>query len=159
MDEAKGSREFQYAPRPIARGERIEVATHTHHALLGRGWSFVQGEGRWTMDDVASMALPVAGDPQAPATLHIEASASLCGPRTENDVDVLVNGAPAGSLHFTHETNDLGRARAVSLPEGALATRPTLIELRPRDVRSPRSMGCNDDWRKLGLYVRNVWIE
>ncbi len=83
-----------------------------------------------------------------PGTLHIAAEAQLCGARQTQDVDVLVDGAPAGTLHFPG-------AAPLAVPGGRVIT----LELVPRDTRTPEQLGCGADARRFGVRVTRIWLD
>lgn len=146
-----------YEPH-LALGERLHTGTKGDPSFLRRGWSFAEEGGRWTSEASAQLMFRFAGPLPTRATLNIEANAVVCGARNGSDIDVELNGEHLATLHFA-ETSNTTTLHSIPIPDATtLSHRVTLIELRPRDVRSPRQLGCNDDERKLGMWVRSLWI-
>jgi hypothetical protein len=62
-------------------------------------------------------------------------------------------------MHFDASSNALDVQRSIPIEKTAeLGRNVTIVELRPRDVRSPHALGCNTDDRNLALFVRDVWL-
>jgi hypothetical protein len=141
----------------LAWGQSIALAApDVPYAELG--WSWPEPDGRWSDGVVARLTFARVGDAPTHPVLKLEAYAALCGRRHVQDVDVAVSGFPIGTLHFDATHDDLSRPYELPLPRALLAGRDITIDLRPRDVRSPWALGCNDDRRELGVLVRRVEI-
>jgi hypothetical protein len=145
-------------PPPLRFGDSIDIADPAA-TYLELGWASSESDGRWTEGRIARLLFrPVGPVPDHPQ-LRIEASALLCGARTDNDVEVLLGGHMLGTLHFDAGSNQLsGRSLAISDPS-ALARSVVEVELRPRDYRSPHELGCRLNPRELAIKVRRISIE
>jgi len=142
------------------RRRAVDVRLPADEPLLGTGWAWADPDGRWSMAKTASLSFRFGALPPS-AELVLELSVALCGPRTAAAVDIVLDGETLATLQFSTEHNDLERPRRVALPDPrALSSRPlSLLELRAHDARSPLQLGCNGDWRTLGVHLRRLWVE
>jgi hypothetical protein len=122
---------------------------------LSTGWSWPEKDGRWSTMDAAVIVAGLKGEA---TKLTIASSIALCGARKQGDVEIFVNAAKVDTLHYSFDANDGTASRTVALP-AKLNPGPMLIELHPLDIRSPRELGCNEDDRKLGVFVRHLSLE
>lgn len=145
----------------LAIGEQLAFDDKNTAEYVTAGWSFVEPGGRWTEGPIASMMFRF--DAVIPSTLKIQASAALCGKRGSEDVEIVLNGVSLGTLQFDPSANDNEVPR--SIPLGAAAkeilqrTRIGALDFYPKDTRTPKQIGCNEDTRSLGLWVRRLWFE
>ncbi len=146
-----------FVPTPLAYGRRLDVGDATTEPLLEDGWSYPTTVGRWTDGPRARLRFELVGSVPETPTLYLQASAALCGSRTQEDVVVRWNGAAIGTLHFDRKAND--RLAAHAIPIGAITTPSIELELEPSVFRSPGELGCNRDHRALGVRVTKLWID
>lgn len=145
--------------RPLSIGQRLSVADRQEPPLEDLGWSWTDDDMRWSMGSRSSVPLYVVAEGAQPRTLKIEANAALCGARHTAEIDVLLDGARIGTLHFGDEMNDIEVAREIAIPDPKVLSHPAILDFAPRDPRSPADLGCNEDHRALGIRVRNIWVE
>lgn len=144
---------------PLALNEKIFLGKGGNPVFVQRGWSWAEEDGRWTTGALAGLDFHFTSARPSRATLHVEASAPLCGERQTVDIDVLLDGALLSTMHFDQAANDAKVARAIPIEDPRPLSRNTvLVEFRPHDLRSPKVLGCNGDDRNLGVWIRNVWI-
>ena len=146
-------------PVALPFGEQLDAAEPTGRHL-GPGWSYTTTHhSRWTDGEVSRIAFRPSGTPPPRAALWIEAAAYLCKNRVVQDVDVSLSGVAIGTLHFDAQENQLV-ARALAIPDPSLLAKPTIvIELRPRDSRSPVALRCRrTDYTRRGIEVKRAWI-
>lgn len=136
-------------------GEPLDLATTPG---LDATWSQPDAGGRWTESAVASLLIRLDGPPPPGVALKLDARARLCGARTSEDVDVLVDATPIGTLHFDAAapvTHTIAIADPALLTRGAIA-----VQLRPHDTRPAAKLGCaTADPRPLGVWVSRIWLE
>lgn len=115
---------------------------------LGQPLALAHGIDTSLATAVVRLAVP-------PRSLHVQVDARLCGQRRSQDIDVRIDGALQGTLHFGATTNE---ARVLAV--GALrADQSIVVELAPHDLRSPAALGCEAGSYPLGFRVERVWFE
>jgi hypothetical protein len=145
-------------PSPLATGAAITVADPAGR-YLEMGWTSSEPDGRWTVGPIARLIYRPDGPPPAAPQIRIDATAILCGLRSEEIVDVEVGGERIGSLRFTPDSNAL-TPRVLAIPHPQLVATPIVeIELRPRDFRSPQDLGCRRSSREIAVKVQHVSID
>jgi hypothetical protein len=144
-------------PPLLRRGEPILFAAdgNADPFLLG-GWSWGDPGGRWSVDTSAELAFAVDDAFKEILSLRFEASAPLLG-RREADVDVFVDGALGGTLHFDEAENDVNDVRRLDVRRPP--SRVHEVAFRPRDVRSPAELGISNDPRPLGVWLHAFWLD
>jgi hypothetical protein len=147
------------SPAVLVAGQHLHFNEASTQPYLLDGWSYAEPSGRWTDGPEAAFHFRFQST-TAPHALKLRAAAAICGMRIEEDVDVLVQGARIGVLHFDARSNDPGSTReiAISRPE-MLADDDVLVELWPHDPRPPSQIGCNSDTRELAISVSELWLE
>ncbi len=142
----------------VAFGTPIETAHDS--PVIGEGWSFAEPSGRWSDGPIASLIFHLTGDLPASPALEISAAAALCGKRTSQDVDVILDGELLSTLHFGAANNDVAQVRSIPIAHPELLRRPLLVlDFKPHDLRSPMKLRCNGDPRELGIRVAHVSFE
>lgn len=163
LDEAIRAGTLTRSPVPapaLALGQRIAFGDASSAPYLLDDWSYPEPGGRWTDGEIPTVYFHLAQPLGAGATLKLRAAAALCGARVREDIDVRLQGRTIGALHFDASSNSLDAIRELPIPKrDAPAGEITLLELRPRDVRSPRELGCNEDPRRLAITVKDLWLE
>ena len=158
---ARGSITPAPTPPTLRYGEHLALGDARSEPHVELGWSWPEGNSRWTDGAVARIAVRLDGVAPAGVALRLRASSVVgCGERAAQDVGVVLGGVPLGELRFDSATNDPEMVRALSIPDpGILAAPVVVLELHPRDVRTPATTRCNADPRQLGLSVRDLWFE
>jgi hypothetical protein len=147
-------------PPAIRYGETVQIGVGSNPAHFGEGWSYEEPLGRWTTGPNARLELRLAGAAPREVALKLRAASVVCGDRRSQSVDVMLNRSPIGRLDFDQQANDADVTRSIRVPHPEELEKPVVvIELRPRDTRSPSATGCNADPRPLGLFVRGVSFE
>ncbi|HEV7733851.1 MAG TPA: hypothetical protein VGR62_16905 [Candidatus Binatia bacterium] len=147
------------AQEAVDPGTTIELATGgagTRYAF-GPGWSMPEPWGRWTVNDEAELSFEpsAAFAGERPIVVHLLVGAFLFGPRTEQIVDVDVNGHPAAHWRFTPA--DSPRWETLRIPHDAIGGRLRLTFHNENPV-SPEETGFAPDRRRLGLSLTRLWI-
>jgi len=138
---------------PLPSGGRISPTDEGQRPLLWEGWTQLPTPPiRWTEGPRASVRFGIDQVPPA-ATLSVRAGAFVHPPAlAKQSIRVLLNGVVIGSGEFTQRgLVDL----EFPIPDGVLAKDNFLLIETP-DAASPKSVGLNDDARKLGIEVE--WI-
>jgi hypothetical protein len=139
-------------PAPLAIGTPIDLADPAA-TYLELGWASAEIDGRWTDGGVARVVFRLTGEMPASPRIRIDGEALLCGARMTLDVDADIAGQRVGTLQFPSGPHELAVA------PGLLARPVVELDLRPRDFRSPRELGCRRTTREIALKVRRIWIE
>jgi hypothetical protein len=144
-------------PSSLAYGQQLELAGAP---ISSAGWSPPEPDGRWTDSPVASLLLHLDADPPPGVALELQAQARLCGARQAEDVDVLLDEHLLTTLHFDAGTNDPNTVRTIAITDrGDLRRSAFALQFRPSDLRSPATLGCDADPRRLGIRVSRLWFE
>ncbi len=144
------------APIRMRYGEPLVLAALPDPAP---GWSAPEAGGRWSIDAMPSLLVQLEGDAPATVGLRIAAAARLCGTRTSEDVDVLIDGVALTTLHFTPDANDVATTRTIAIPDAGRLRNAVALELVPHDIRSPAALKCSADARRLGVFVASISFE
>ena len=147
------------SPPVLAYGARIEPGLGGTPAYLTDGWSFAEQGGRWSDGPLASIELQLASEPPPHAVLRLQAAGVICGRRRAQDVDVAIDDVTVGTLHFDAGTNDVETVRSIPISDPALLRGALTLDFKPRDVRPPSTVRCNDDTRRTGVWLRRLWFE
>lgn len=141
----------------LAYGQPIVFGTGGDPRFLLHGWSYPENGGQWSDGPVSTLHVRLKGDPPPRVGIALSMAGVVCGKRKTQDVDVLVNDHPVGTLHFDAANNDPAVPRILPIEDLTLLTgSEVFIDLKPRDVRPPSSVRCNDDARRLGVWLRQV---
>jgi hypothetical protein len=159
ISQAIRSGSLRPAPPPIslAYGQKLALADHPS---IDAGWSPPEAGGRWTRSSISSVLLHLEGDPPPGTSLNIQLRPRLCGSRTAQDVDILLDDKALTTLHLDAASGDAVSATTVAIPDREYLRRPAVaIQLRVHDLRSPKQLGCGPDQRPLGAWVSHLWFE
>jgi hypothetical protein len=145
------------APIAVGYGDRLQVAD----AMLGSsGWTGPELGGRWTERSISSLLLHLQGEPPSGVALKLQMQARLCGARRSQAVDILLDNKQLATLQFDAASNDPTGVRTVAIPDpGDLRRDAITVQIRPHDLRSPETLGCDRDPRRLGVWVARLWFE
>ena len=147
-------------PSELLYGTRIEPGSEASQLFLDGNWSWPEGTGRWSQGPVSRLMFRLDGDPPSGVALKMLASSVVCGKRYSQDLEVAINGSVIGTLHFDSNANDPKVPRSLQiLNTELLRGSAVIIELRSRDSRAPNEVKCNEDSRKLGVFVNQLWFE
>jgi hypothetical protein len=149
------------SPPPSLRyGVRIDPGSETSQPFLDGNWSWPEAAGRWSQGPVSRLMFRLAGDPPPGVALKLLASSVVCGQRYSQDLEVAINGVVIGTVHFDFDANDPKVARSLPVPNPeVLRGSAVIVELRSKDSRAPSAVKCNEDPRKLGVFVNQLWFE
>jgi len=143
-------------PPRVAIGQGLVFERGANETYLESGWSYPDESGRWTDELPGTVWLELSGEVPARPEIALAVSSVICGARRNNDVDVLINGAKIGTLHFDETDNDASHERVLPILDRELLRGPMTIELRPRDSRPLNKVDCNGDPRALGVMLRSL---
>ncbi|MBA3461256.1 MAG: hypothetical protein H0T46_14930 [Deltaproteobacteria bacterium] len=146
------------APPKLAVGQQLSFENGANNNYLEAGWSWAESGGRWTEGQAGTIVLQLDGDPPAQPKLELHVASVVCGTRTSNDVEVLVNNVVVDTLRFDTDQNDIDKPRRIALPDREILRAPLFIELRPRVMRPLSQSKCNDDARQLGVLIKALAI-
>jgi len=159
ISQAIRSGSLRPAPPPIALayGQKLALA---EQPSIDAGWSPPDAGGRWTRSSISSVLLHLDGDPPPRPSLKIQLRPRLCGSRTAQDVDILLDDKALTTLHLDAGSDDSSNVSTVAIPDREYLRRPAIvIQLRLHDIRSSRQLGCGPDQRPLGAWVSHLWLE
>lgn len=111
--------------------------------------------GVWGVGEHHELCLSLDSIACARFELQADVSAFLAGPQTEQTIDVRVDGQPAGSWHFTTESNRGARAVPITVPPGQDRYRSVSVTFHPRALGIPAELSPSAAERRplgLGLY-------
>jgi hypothetical protein len=149
-DEASWSLTGPAAGYALGTPLRFEASGNSAE-YLGLGWAHAEDWGRWTDGERAVLRITPAWDRTTDLVLTLKARGFVTTNVPRQDVDLVVNGAPAGRLSF--ESFDIVersiRLRAATVPEGETLE----LAFLTKDARSPFSVGLSSDTRRLGIGV------
>jgi hypothetical protein len=133
-------------------GTPIRFETSGNSAeYLGLGWAHSEDWGRWTDGERAVVRVTPVWDRTTDLIVTLKARGFVTTGVPRQDVDVVVNGAPAGRLSF--DSFDVVersiRLRPATVPKGATLEFAFLT----KSARSPLSIGLSSDPRRLGIGV------
>lgn len=141
-------------PITLGHGEKLQVADAEH---LSAGWAAPEPGGRWTTSSVASVLLHLDGEPPAGVSLKLQVRARLCGARTTQAVDVLLDDKKLATLQFDPVSNETTSVRTVAIPDRDHLRRSAVsIQFKPQDPRS--RLGCAEGARP-GVWLTGLWFE
>ncbi len=144
----------------LAYGQPIRFGIAGTSEYLAEGWSYPESNGRWSEGPVSTLQLHMTGEPPSHVVMTLNAASVMCGKRKAQDVEVVINDTPVGTLHFDPGANDIEAVRTIQIPDPRLLSGPeVLVELRPSDVRPPNQVRCNDDARRTGVWLRQLSFE
>jgi hypothetical protein len=144
----------------LALGQHIMFSDANSAPYMFDGWSFAEPAGRWSNGEDSTIYFHLAQPPTAGVKLKLRATAALCGKRGSEDVDVTLRGQMIGTLHLDYASNSIDTIRELAIPNlDVLGGEVTVLELHPRDFRTPSQLGCNDDPRQLAVSVKELWLE
>jgi len=143
----------------LAYGQRIQFGTASSKRFLTEGWSYEEATGRWSEGPVATLQFRMTGDLAPSSVMKLNAASMMCGRRQSQDVDVAVNDTTLATLHFDRGTNDIETVRSISVPGRLLQGPEVIVDFKPHDVRPPNTVRCNDDPRRTGVWLRELWFE
>jgi len=143
------------ARQALAVGAWHEAAHGQLASVLGDGWSRPEPWGIWGVDTAHVISLAPSDPALASFDVDLDLHATIVPARPSLDVDVLVEGAPAGRWHFSEADNRGVRTIAVRRRKGART--PATIELRPTATLSPQEINpASTDTRPLGLALHKL---
>jgi hypothetical protein len=120
--------------------------------MLDGAWSGIDGEFAWSIGSVAHIHLPA--DTRRGDAVTLDLGAFVPAPEVRQQLQILVNGKPAGRLEFSHA--DQRHQVRLALGDGAAAQD---IELRIAAPKSPLELGLGPDTRKLGVALWGIRIK
>ncbi|MGO9359737.1 MAG: nucleotidyltransferase family protein [Xanthobacteraceae bacterium] len=125
-------------------------------AVLWSGWSVPESDGCWSDGVDARLQWTSPRDLPADARLVIRGFGFVPGTEPLRG-SISINGRPAGDLsRFAPGTGLID----LSIPIRAdLGERIIEVHFHFEDPRSPRELGLSSDDRKLGLFLKSIWIE
>jgi hypothetical protein len=140
-------------------GERISFAEGGNgDKYTGLGWS---SGGAWTWTDRPSavVTLKLADIPDRDLALSIEGFAFLTDKHPVQEIDVLVNRHPVGTLHYAFPSSI--DTRVITIPQTFIHDKRRLLtfEFKIKNPKSPADLGINGDTRALGLGVVSLRLE
>jgi hypothetical protein len=147
------------ATRSVAVGDQIGFAVGGDgHRLLGRGWSFPEPHGTWTIGREAAVRMMVDGPVPARLTFTCTVVPFLAPGRHGLGVDVVANGSPVARWRFEGEGWQPAERRvevdpAVLPPSGRLELR--FVIDRPL---APDAVGHESTQRPVGLSLHALRI-
>jgi hypothetical protein len=145
--------EYQHAPFQCLGSEQIaarrtELSFGTSgngNAMLGAGWSGIEGSGAWTDGAAARIQVRPAGK----AAVHSLRFAGYYAGATRR-TEVEVDGRTIGAFNLANQL--------VRLPRPPDPDRAWTIVLRHPDVQSPASRGESPDKRRLGFFLERLTL-
>lgn len=137
-------------------GEHIDLSRFGKYAkvYLGRGWSVPENWGVWSLDEKASLELPLPA--QTPKFLLIDAQAFVNGAHPEQVVEVWINGVHQANALLTKR---FGNQIKVSLPSNILGSTRLKVEFVFPKAISPKALGVGSDERPLAIGLEAVRYE
>jgi hypothetical protein len=125
--------------------------------LLDVGWSAPEKWGVWGVGPSHTISVLPAEPQDADFYVDFDVNAFIVPGRPTLDVDVLIGGNPVTVWHFTEARNRDVRSVMVRRPATLPPQAPTVIELRPRSVLSPREIDPEQKGtRPLGVALHRV---
>lgn len=140
-----------HLPSPLRLGDRLVFSQYQSGLrYLGGGWSHPEHWGTWSDGSHAMIILTLESGQGS--TIMVEANPLLSPSRSEQTVEVEMNGLATSSVTLT--ANSGGRFD-VAIPEEVkeqLRQNPILrLQLRFPDAARPVDIGINNDERKLAI--------
>jgi len=127
-------------------------------ALLEKGWSGPEKEGRWSDAPTADLSIQLCQAPESDLDLVLDAHGLVFDRRPRSEMEIFVNGAPVGTVAFRQGTPDA--PVTVRLARRAFGDKDDLrLTFRFDDPRSPSELGLSDDRRALGIFMRSLTLE
>ena len=145
--------------RSVAPGDQLGFAVGGDgHRLLGRGWSFPEPHGTWTIGREAAVRMVVDGPDRPDLVLTCTVVPFLAPGRKRLDVGVVVNGWPVAQWRFEGDgwrpdRKRVAVAAALVPPSGHLELR--FVIDRPL---SPDAVGHESTERPVGLSLHALGI-
>jgi hypothetical protein len=140
----------------------MQASTSTFHMgkrndYLSSGFSAFEGSHRWTVENKASITLPLAGMERRPFRISfLNTAGYVTAGHPQQRLTVKVNGKEAGSYDYTLADNnkriDIDLSAETNVDEA-------VIEFEMFDVISPSDLGIGGDQRKLGILFREVQFQ
>lgn len=141
---------FAYSP---ALPDRISLKDRDGDPYVGPGWSWGLTNGRPLDGARATLYLP---KPHG-HWLEVTSFAFLSANRRTEDIDVEIGGKRIGTLSYRDDDRGSEMTTVlVPLPPEAIKEDVLLVDLVPRDIRTPRELGINEDTRQLSAFVESV---
>lgn len=134
-----------------SRSLTIQQDKNLLSGMLDGGWADIEGDFVWSLGKTAHIRLPA--DDRRGDMVTLDLGAFVPAPAVRQQLQILINGKPAGRWEFTHA--DQRHWVRLALDNGAAAQD---IELRIVDPKSPKELGLNDDTRQLGVALRGIRI-
>ena len=136
-------------------GDTLDFRTNGNVApYLGSGWAQREAWGTWTDGDIAILRLAPTTKAKGDLVLSIRAFGLIAPQIPRQEVEVRVNGRPAGSWAF----DSAGMTdRELRLP-AALLDDILEIAFVPKNARAPAELGLSPDARRLGMAVAAVTL-
>lgn len=124
---------------------------------LRAGWSAPGDDGTWSVGDVAKVRLPMPDIRDRKLALRVVAHGFIAAEHTYQDIDVQVNGIPAG--RFRYDVGYRSGPVEIKLPSEVLANgKPISVAFILRNAVSPKSLGVSNDERVLGIGLESIDI-
>jgi len=121
------------------------------------GWSSQEEWGKWGLGATHTLLLPAILNDGLDLDIHFDVDVTVSESSPEQSVQVCVAQKKLAEWHFKFGQSE--PIRQVTIPYELLKQHPyTRIEFRVQSVRSPSSIGLNDDTRLLGMALKRFRI-
>jgi hypothetical protein len=123
------------------------------------GWSATEKWGTWSDGDTALVLLSLPGVPKSDLNLLIDGHAFLTDKHPSQEVGIVVNNHPVGTLKYDQQSN--GGVRVVNIPV-LLASEmggKLSIKFNFKKLKSPAELGLSADGRRLGLGIVSLELK
>jgi hypothetical protein len=157
---------FGYAaaplPPPLASGAELQFsADGVGQAYLGEGFDLAESWGTWSMDNLASLKLPLARPVAQSLNLAVACilSPSLCNEKCSSAVKLTVNGRIVAEIKSGARRSP--EIMIICRLEGAEVAQKDDLHLRFdfTDLLSPRELGVGADGRRLGIGLVSLQLD
>jgi hypothetical protein len=131
-------------------------------AFLGEGWStHVEGWASWTDGPRATLRLRKPCGDEGGSALEMRLGAFVSQQHPRQRVTVSLNGHRLGALELTAaQVADGPTAIRLPVPADVGACGDALtLQLDLPDAQSPKSLGLNEDPRRLGVAMVELWLK
>ena len=143
-------RSIHWAQNQPIPDEGIRVGTDAAAPYLGAGWSYPEGEFRWT--DGRSAAVRFAAGNPIPEAIEIDLRPYLVGKIDHQHMGVLLNGRQVWAMELTSPEF---AQYVIPMPADQIRGQNVLTLILP-GAEVPVSMGQPKDGRRLGVAVRTI---
>lgn len=140
----------------LAFGTKLAVTPAAPATYFDYGWSWPEEQGRFTDGAIARMTFSLTGTLPETVRFSFQTVPVLCGGRRSQQVDVRINGTAVGTIRYA---DDRPRTDSFVVPRALVSSPITYLELWVRDYRRLNLVGCNADYRGIGVSVRELRVE